>query len=184
MRVAVLGTTGCGKSTFARRLADGIGAPHIELDAINWQRGWRDLNTHDPEEFRRRVAAALAAEAWVCDGNYRRVQDVVLARATHLVWLDYSRGLIMRRLFWRSFTRALTQQELWPGTSNREEFSRWLDPEHPLRWAWDTFHDRRRRFSALMDDPSTAHLTRHRLRRPAEAEPLLESLGRPPPHLA
>src|SRR6185312_16957483 len=97
MRVVVVGTSGSGKSTFARRLAPAIGAPAIELDAINWQAGWRDLNTHDPEEFVRRVAAAAATEAWVVDGNYSRVRDVLWPRATRFVWLDYGRAVIMRR---------------------------------------------------------------------------------------
>lgn len=176
MRVAVLGTSGCGKSTFARRLAGVIGAPHIELDAINWQAGWRDLNTHDPEKFARRVTEAVAADAWVCDGNYSRVQGLVLARATHLVWLDYSRRVIMTRVLRRSFVRALTRQELWPGTGNREEFGRWLSKEHPIRWAWDTYADRRRRFEGLFDDPSARRMARYRLRRPAEAEPLIRML--------
>ncbi len=30
--------------------------------------------------------------------------------------------------------RALTRRELWNG--NRESFRNWLDPEHPIRWAW------------------------------------------------
>jgi len=178
MRVTVLGTSGCGKSTFARRLAARIGAPHIELDAINWQAGWRDLNTHEPEEFVRRVTGAVAGEAWVCDGNYRRVRDLVLARATHVVWLDYPRWLVMARVFRRSFVRALTRQELWPGTGNREEFGRWLDREHPIRWAWDTYEDRRRRFEALFEDPRVAHMARYRLRRPADTEPLIGALAR------
>lgn len=89
IRVAVIGASGAGKSAFARRLSAALGAPHVELDAINWQPGWRDLAGQDPEEFRRRVSAALAADAWVSDGNYRKARDLVLARATHLVWLDY-----------------------------------------------------------------------------------------------
>jgi adenylate kinase family enzyme len=60
MRVAVIGTSGSGKSTFAGRLAASINAPHIELDAINWQAGWRGLAKEDPAEFRRRVMAAIA----------------------------------------------------------------------------------------------------------------------------
>jgi adenylate kinase family enzyme len=176
MRVAVLGTSGCGKSTFAWRLAGMIGAPHIELDAINWQAGWRDLNTHDPQEFARRVAGAVAADAWVSDGNYGKVQSLILARATHLVWLDYPRSVITARVLRRSFVRALTRQELWPGTGNREEFGRWLSREHPIRWAWDTFDDRRRRFEALFEDSPAAHTARYRLRHPSEAEPLIHEL--------
>ncbi len=55
MRVSVVGGSGAGKTTFARKLAHAIGGTHIELDAINWQAGWRDLNTEYPEEFRRRT---------------------------------------------------------------------------------------------------------------------------------
>ena len=177
MRVAVLGTSGCGKSTFARRLAGRIAAPHIELDAINWQPGWRDLNSRDPGEFGRRVASAVAQEAWVSDGNYSRVRGLILARATHVVWLDYSRWVVMTRVCSRSLVRAVTKQELWPGTGNREEFRRWLDKDHPLRWAWDTYRGRRRRYAALFADPSLLRVARYRLRRPAEAGPLIRRLG-------
>ena len=178
MRISVIGTSGAGKSTFARRLAHAVGSPCVELDAINWQPGWRDLNTHDPAEFRRRVAEAAAAEAWVSDGNYRGVQDLILARATHLVWLDYSRWLVMGRVLRRSLVRALTGRELWAGTGNREAFGRWLSKEHPIRWAWDTYDGRRRRFEALFADPALEQLTRHRLRRPSEAGPLIRRLQR------
>ena len=187
MRVAVLGTSGAGKSTFAASLAGEIGAPHVELDAINWQAGWRDLNSHDPEEFVRRVEAAVAADAWVSDGNYSRVRDLVLARATHVVWLDYPRPVVMARVFRRSLSRALTGRELWPGTGNREEFRRWLDKEHPLCWAWDTYHDRRKRYAALFETAEVRRLERYRLQRPGEAGPLIERLaaeGRLAPRLA
>ena len=176
MRIAVLGTSGSGKSSFARRLARLIGAPHVELDALNWQSGWRGLNSQDPQEFRRKVEAALSPESWVSDGNYRRVRDLVLARATHIVWLDYSRWVVMNRVLRRSLARAMTRQELWPGTGNREDLSRWLDKEHPLRWAWDTYEGRRQRFTALFADPATAGLHKHRLHRPSEAEPLIRAL--------
>ena len=176
MRVAVLGTSGAGKSSFARRLADRIGAPHIELDAINWQAGWRDLNSHDPEEFVHRVAAAVEGEAWVSDGNYGRIRGLVLARATHIVWLDYPRWLVMSRVFRRSLVRAVMRQELWPGTGNREEFGRWLDREHPIRWAWDTYRDRQRRYAALFADPALERLARYRLRHPSDTEPLIRRL--------
>jgi hypothetical protein len=48
---------------------------------------------HDPEEFVRRVAEAIQAEAWVLDGNYGPVRDMVSTRATHLLVLG-RRGTI------------------------------------------------------------------------------------------
>lgn len=176
MRVAVFGVSGSGKSTLARRLAAALGVPHVELDAINWQAGWRDLNTHDLPEFRRRVALAVAAEGWVSDGNYGRVRDLVLDRATHVIWLDYPRSVVMRRVVWRSLRRAVTRREIWPGTGNREAFRQWLDADHPVRWAWRTYHQQRRVYAALLEDPGLAHLERHRLRHPDEVEPLFRRL--------
>jgi len=70
MRIVVIGTSGAGKTTLARRIASRLELPHIELDAINWQSGWHDLTRHDPQEFVRRVTEAIQAEAWVVDGNY------------------------------------------------------------------------------------------------------------------
>ncbi|MGA7868882.1 MAG: hypothetical protein WA709_20955 [Stellaceae bacterium] len=37
---------------------------HIELDAINWQSGRRDLIRHDPEEFVRRAATTVQCATW------------------------------------------------------------------------------------------------------------------------
>jgi adenylate kinase family enzyme len=177
MRVLVMGSTGSGKSTFARRLAELTGWRRVEQDALNWAPGWTNLSRVDREEFRRRARAALVGEHWVSEGNYSAIRDIVLPRATHLVWLDYSRAVIMPRVIRRSVMRAISKQELWPGTGNRELARRWLDRDHPIRWAWDTFAPHRAEYSALLADPSTAHLVKFRLRHPKEAAPLLHQLA-------
>jgi len=177
MRVVVVGSSGSGKTTLARDLGARLDLPFVELDAINWQAGWRDLNTHDPDEFVRRTAEATAGEAWVTDGNYGLVRALLWARATHLVWLDYSRAVIMPRVIRRSFARALDGQELWPGTGNRERFADWLSREHPIRWAWDTHGHRRAQFEALLAKPDYAHLDVRRLRHPREAKGLAADLS-------
>lgn len=177
MRVVVVGTSGSGKTTFASRLAAALGAPQLELDAVNWQAGWRDLNTHDPEEFVRRVERLAAGEAWVSDGNYSTVRQALWPRATHFIWLDYSRAVIMRRVIWRSFSRAISGRELWAGTGNTEQFSRWLDKEHPIRWAWDTWAKNRRRYAEIFEEPDFATRPVHRLRRPRDAQRLIEALA-------
>ncbi|MEO8114785.1 MAG: AAA family ATPase [Phenylobacterium sp.] len=173
----VVGASGAGKSTFARALAGRLGAPHIEIDALNWAPGWRNLSREDPDELLRRVRAAIAAERWTSDGNYTVARPTILARATHMVWLDYDRAVVMGRVIRRSFARALVRAELWPGTGNREDFGRWLRKDHPIRWAWDTFDLRRETYAALFADPSAAHVAKHRLRHPREAEPLLRRLA-------
>jgi adenylate kinase family enzyme len=176
MRVSVVGTSGSGKSTMAARIASAFDIPLIELDAINWQAGWRDLNTHDPEEFKRRVAQAVAADAWVIAGNYSLVRPIYVPRLTHIVWLDYPKRVVMRRVIGRSIARAIDRKELWPGTGNREDLRMWLDKDHPIRWAWDTFDKRRREYEQRFANPEKKDATLIRLRHPRDAEGIVARL--------
>ena len=163
MRIAVVGTSGAGKTTLAHRIASRLGLPHIELDAINWQSGWRDLTRHDPPEFVRRVSEAVRAEAWVVDGNYRLVREKVSQRATHLVWLDYERPVVMARVISRTFLRGVLRTELWAG--NRERWRHML-----LAQSSDQVGLEHQGAAALGD------------RRTAVAAAMRSSRGRPAPH--
>jgi adenylate kinase family enzyme len=131
MRIVVIGTSGAGKTTLANKLAAKFDLPCIELDGPQWQPNWQALTETNPKEFVRRVSAATTAPAWVSDGNYAIVRDLIWNRATHLVWLDYSRPVIMRRAIKRSIVRAFDQTELWAG--NKEDWRRWLHASHPIR---------------------------------------------------
>ncbi|MBU1375372.1 MAG: hypothetical protein KKE02_09155 [Alphaproteobacteria bacterium] len=177
MRVAAVGTSGSGKTTFAGRLAAAMGVRHVELDAVTWQAGWVALHETDPAEFVRRAGEALAGEDWVACGNYITSRPTLLARATDLVWLDYPRPLVMARVIRRSFVRAAGQEELWPGTGNREAFADWFGREHPIRWAWDTYDRRKRQYEALFGMLADGPVRTWRVTRPWEAEALIARLA-------
>jgi adenylate kinase family enzyme len=107
----VIGNTGSGKTTFSRALAGRLGVPHIELDAFNWQPGWREAPY---DEFRQRVAAALDVDGWVVDGNYRsRLGTSVLDSADLVVWLDPPLRTILWRVLRRTIRRVRTRELLW-----------------------------------------------------------------------
>ncbi|MFM6963742.1 MAG: hypothetical protein ACKOWJ_05730 [Micrococcales bacterium] len=84
------------------------------------------------------------------DGNYGAVRDILDARITHLIWLDFPRWFVMWRLLRRTAWRTISRKELWNG--NREEASNWLsrDPElNILLWAWTTHGKNRVRYLEL-----------------------------------
>lgn len=130
-RIAVIGTTGSGKTTLAHLISERLGIPHVELDALNWEPGWTEAPI---AAFRERVAGALSGEAWVVDGNYSKVRDIVWSRAEALVWLDYPLPLILWRLVGRTFRRVAAQEELWGG--NQESLrTALLSRDSLLIWA-------------------------------------------------
>lgn len=174
--MSVVGVPGAGKTTLGARLAETLGVPHVELDAIFHQPGWTELPT---DAFRRRVADAVAAPGWVIDGNYRAVRELVWAAADTVVWLDRPRRTVMRRLLVRTARRAVTREELWNG--NREPLTGMFrcDPhDNLLLWAWHKHPEYRRRYAAAMTDPGLAHLRFVRLTTDGEVEALLASVRR------
>lgn len=175
MRVVVIGTSGAGKTAMATSIASALKLPRIELDRLHWEPNWEALSETNPNEFVHRVSTAISAsDGWVSDGNYDMVRDLIWGRATHLVWLDYSRVVVMYRVIKRSIARAYDRTELWAG--NREDFRRWLRPSHPIRWAWSTWRERRLRFEDLLNKAEYRHLVVLRLRTPRDAAKVVDRL--------
>jgi len=170
----VVGTTGSGKTTVARRLSEALQLPHVELDALLWGPNW----TQAPDVvFRERVSQALAGDFWIADGNYSIVRDLVWARAEMLVWLDYPLWVMMSRLFWRTLRRGITKQELWNG--NRERLlTQFLSSDSLFLWALKSYWKRKRNFPVLFKKPEYSHLVVVHLRSPRSSREWLSGMER------
>jgi hypothetical protein len=175
-RVVVGGSTGSGKSSFARALAARMGVPLIELDEIRHGPNW----TETPDgEFRARIDPLTQRDAWVVDGNYLTiVRDLTWGRAETLVWLDPPLRTIYWRLFFRTNRRIFRREVLWNG--NRERFANaYLSPNSLYVWVLRSYWKRKRSWPRAFADPAYRHLTAHRFRTSAEAERWLESIPGP-----
>src|SRR6266704_181242 len=82
-RAVIIGNSGGGKSTLARRLSSAWRSPHVEIDSLLWQPGWK-LTSADI--YNAEHARLLAEENWIIDGLGRLDSSPDrLARATDLV---------------------------------------------------------------------------------------------------
>jgi len=143
----VIGTTGSGKTTFARALAQKLGVPHVEIDALFWQPGWVMTSA---EELRAKVEAALGDGGWVVDGNYNaRLGTFVLGRADEIVWLDLPLRTTLWRIFRRTLRRLRTREVLW-GTNYESFHNAFLSRNSLLVYAVRTHRRNQQRRAELV----------------------------------
>jgi adenylate kinase family enzyme len=174
IRIIVVGTTGSGKTTVARRLANHLHIPHIELDALHWEPNW----THVPDaELCRRIEEATRPDAWVVDGNYSLSREITWPRAQVVIWLDYPLWTVFRQLWRRIWRRWWTKELLWG--NNREHllvhFKLWSD-ESLIKWLFKTYWRRKKQYPLLFAKPENAHLKIIHLKTPRETETWFNSL--------
>ena len=173
-RIAVIGTTGSGKTTLARALSQRLHIPHVELDSLYWEPDWGEATL---PVFRERVREALQGAAWVVDGNYSKVRDITFGLADTVVWLDYGLPVMLWRLLRRTLRRILWREELWQG--NRETWrGAFWGRDSLFWWLLTTYRRRRREYSVLFSQSEYAHLVKVRLRSPGEAKLWLECVAR------
>ncbi|MGV8995316.1 MAG: topology modulation protein [Parvibaculaceae bacterium] len=98
-RIVIIGCSGGGKSTLARKLGEKLNLPVTHLDVLFWKPNWVE-STY--EEFRPKIAAVCAGERWLIDGDYSKTFDLRLPRADTIIWIDQSRLKCLWRAFWRS----------------------------------------------------------------------------------
>jgi adenylate kinase family enzyme len=155
MKIALMGCSGSGKSTFARQLELELGYPAIELDSFYHLHNWKPASDQD---FQERVLSALASSqkesgGWIADGNYlSKLGDTVIARADVVIWFNLPRAVVMRRIIKRSLQRVLTRKVLWNG--NRESLTnllRWNPDFNVVRWAWTQHGAYIKKLSALAE---------------------------------
>ena len=172
MRISVRGTSGSGKTTFARAIEAKTGIPAIDLDDLYWLPEWQ---TRDPETYAALLHEAIERDHWAISGNYtKQAGQKVLARATHLVWLDYSLPVVLSRVLKRTARRNFLREPCCNG--NYESLSRTFSRESIIWWCITTHRRRHRQCLEAMADPALQHLELRRFSNPRETEACLASL--------
>jgi adenylate kinase family enzyme len=111
-RVAIIASaSGNGKTTLGRAVAQKLGVPFVELDALVHGPDWQETSD---EDLRRQIEPVLRQEGWVIDGTYlRKLGTIVLDSADTVVWLDLPTRVWLARLLRRSARRLIGREPMW-----------------------------------------------------------------------
>jgi adenylate kinase family enzyme len=173
-RINVIGTSGSGKSHFSRRLADELGYPYIEMDAVFWQPNWEHLTT---EDFLLKLQGLMEQDTWVLDGNQSKTHSLKLQYVDTIVWLDFSFWRTFSRILARSINRATSKEEIWVGTGNRESFRRnFFSKESVVLWMLQSFWRNKQNYTTLFASELTEKINLVRLKSPKQAEMFLTEI--------
>ncbi len=120
-KVLIIGCSGAGKSTFARRLGAVTGLPVYHLDLV-WHKA--DKTTVTKEEFDRRLKEILGREKWIVDGDYQRTLETRLRVCEAVMFLDFPLEVCLAGI--RSRIGHKREDMPWIEEEFDEEFRQWV----------------------------------------------------------
>lgn len=88
-KIIVIGCSGSGKSTFARKLSALVNIPLYYLDML-WYKS--DKTTLLREDFDEKLRNLMRKSEWIIDGNYQRTLEMRLKECDTVFLLDIPYG--------------------------------------------------------------------------------------------
>ncbi len=101
-KIIVLGPSGTGKTTLARKLGEKLGIPYLHLDTVYWKKNWIHV---DKKEFHNFMVSYLKQHGkWVIDGNYTNNEHFIwrLKLADTIILLDFPSTVSLRGILERA----------------------------------------------------------------------------------
>lgn len=138
-RVAIVGSGGAGKSTFARALGEVTDLPVVHLDRFFWKPDWVETPR---DEWRQRQSELFAGDRWIADGNYGGTFDDRFSRADTVIIVARSRLACIASAVGRS-ARNHGKPVQAEGCPERFQLAF-------FRWIWNYDRDSRPRLDAAL----------------------------------
>ena len=151
-RIAIVGISGSGKSTFANKLGIKLGIPVIHLDKHFFTKDWNER--YSRADFKLIAEDFTKTDTWIIDGNYRSSIDMRFERSNIIIFLDYPKY----KCIWRSFVRAFNRNQPFDKTEGaKEKFTlhllkyNLLYPTHEMRERVDKYKSHKQVFIVKND---------------------------------
>lgn len=134
-KIVIIGSSGAGKSTFARELGSILKMKVFHLDRYFWQRGWR-VKTRDT---RIDILQEIVREKqWIIEGSYLSSSELHLHEADTIIFLDIPPLLCLWRLTKRHLAyRRRSRRDIPEGSTDK------LTMSHILKVVTFPLEDRR-----------------------------------------
>lgn len=98
-KIAIVGSPGAGKSTFARRLQKATGLPLYHLDQVHFSANWQ--HKYDAAGWLQFLRELTAKDRWIIDGNYFNTLEERIRTADLVIYLQISPLRALRRVIQR-----------------------------------------------------------------------------------
>ncbi|MEG2193028.1 MAG: DNA topology modulation protein [Oscillospiraceae bacterium] len=168
MRVAIMGYSGSGKSTTAKKIGELYHIPVLHLDTVQFLPNWQEREIDDSREIVKKFMSEN--QEWVIDGNYSAfLQEERLKLADKILLFDFPR----RVCFFRVIKRYLKYKG-----SNRPDMAAGCDEKMDFEFAkWVLIDGRtkkhREKFAKVMKDYPQKTV---RLKNQGQTDELLQGL--------
>jgi len=86
-RIVIIGDSGRGKTTFAKKLSEKLNIPLYHLDDFFWKKKYSEKNTH--EEILEKVTHVYVGESWIIEGTTRKFLMLGFDRADTIFNLSF-----------------------------------------------------------------------------------------------
>lgn len=127
MKIAIIGYSGSGKSTIARKLGEYYSCQVLHLDTVQYAPNWIE---REYEEKKSDVAEFLKNDDWVIDGNYSKFfYEERMEKADQIIFMNFNRFNCLWRVFKRYRTyKGTSRPDMTEGCNEKldYEFILWI----------------------------------------------------------
>jgi len=85
-KILIIGISGAGKSTFAKKLSEKLTIQIIHLDQFFFEPGWIKV---EKSLFEKKVLERIKTAQWIIDGNYTNSMELWIKDADTIFYFDF-----------------------------------------------------------------------------------------------